>query len=102
MAAVLREGDQHIGHAAPCAPFHRTGYIAGGNSTVYIDGSLAIVDGDSTACGDPVVGKSSKVFINGKGVHRQGDSTAGHGTDPCGSNWFPNAGGPTSSSVFAG
>jgi uncharacterized Zn-binding protein involved in type VI secretion len=102
MPAVLRETDLHIGHAAPCAPFHRTQYNATHNETVYIDGLLAIVYGDFTACGDPTVGKSSTVFVNDLGVHREGDSTAGHGTDPCGSDWVPNAGGPTSSSVYAG
>lgn len=102
MPAILRQGDKHIGHAAPCAPFHQTAYVATVNSSVYINGELAIVDGDSTACGDPVVGKSSKVFINGKGVHRVDDATAGHGFDPCNKKWFPNAGGPTTSDVYAG
>ena len=102
MVAILREGDMHIGHAAPCAPFHQTKYTASVNPSVYINRKLAIVYGDSTVCGDPVVGKSSSVFIFGQGVHREGDGTAGHGSDPCNKNWFPNAGGPTTSTVYAG
>lgn len=100
MTGIVRAGiDSHIGHARPCippAPFHRTPYVAGGNSKVYVDGALAIVDGDTCACGDPVVGKSSKVFIGGKGVHRQGDATGGH---DC---WVANAAATGSSKVVAG
>ena len=50
----------------------------------------------STSCGDPATGGSSTVFVNGKGVHRQGDATGGHGS------WIPNASASGSSNVFAG
>ena len=98
MPEVVRSGvDSHIGHASPTPnPFHRTPYIASNNTKVYVEGDLAIVDGDSTACGDPVVGKSSKVFIMGKGVHRKGDATGGHGS------WVPNSAATGSSKVSAG
>lgn len=89
--------DKHIGHASATPnPFHKTSYAASGNTKVYVEGNLGIVDGDSTNCGDPVVGKSSKVFFMGKGVHRKGDATGGHGS------WVPNAAASGSSKVSAG
>jgi uncharacterized Zn-binding protein involved in type VI secretion len=69
---------------------------------VYINGELAIVVGDTTACGDPAVAGSGTVFFNGIAVHRLGDATGGHGTDSCGKDWFPNAAGEASASVFVG
>lgn len=97
MPEVVRaNADRHIGHASPTPnPFHRTPYVAGLNSKVYVEGGLAIVEGDTTACGDPAVGKSSKVFIGGIGVHRKGDATGGHGS------WVPNAAATGSSKVWA-
>jgi uncharacterized Zn-binding protein involved in type VI secretion len=98
MPEVVRAGsDSHIGHFSLTPnPFHKTSYVAGGNSKVYVEGDLAIVDGDSTGCGDPVVGKSSKVFVMGRGVHRKGDATGGHGS------WVPNSAATGSSKVSAG
>ena len=46
--------------------------------------------------GDPATGGSGTVFVNGIGVHRQGDGTGGHGS------WVPNASASGSSNVFAG
>jgi uncharacterized Zn-binding protein involved in type VI secretion len=102
MPAVVREGDTHIGHPSPCDPFHKTAYVAAGNTTVYVNGKLAIVKGDTTGCGDPAVGASGTVFFSGIAVHRLGDATGGHGTDSCGEDWFPNAAGTASGNVFAG
>ena len=82
MPAICREGDDfHIGHASPTPnPFHKTPYVASGNTKVKVEGSLAIITGDTTSCGDTAVGGSSKVTINGKGVHRKNDATSGHGS----------------------
>lgn len=100
MPGIVRaDVDSHVGHARPCdppAPFHQTPYRASGNTKVYVESKLAIVEGDMTACGDPAVGKSSKVFIMGKGVHRQGDATGSH---DC---WVPNSAATGSSKVIAG
>lgn len=98
MPEVVRaNADRHIGHASPTPnPFHRTPYNAALNTKVYVEGDLAIVQGDTTACGDTAVGCSSKVFIGGIGVHRKGDSTGGHGS------WVPNAAATGSSKVTAG
>lgn len=98
MPEVCRAGsDSHNGHASSTPnPYHRTNYVAGLNSKVFVEGDLAIVIGDSTGCGDPAVGGSSKVFIGGIGVHRKGDATGGHGS------WVPNAAATGSSKVSAG
>ena len=52
--------------------------------------------GDATSCGDPATGGSGTVFVNGIGVHRQGDGTGGHG------GWVPNASASGSPNVNAG
>jgi hypothetical protein len=98
MPGVCRNGvDSHIGHASPTPnPFHKTSYVAGTNSKVYVESQLGIVIGDATGCGDPVSGKSSRVFFQSAGVHRLGDATAGHGS------WVPNAAASASSRVIAG
>lgn len=98
MPEVVRDGtDTHIGHASSTPnPFHKTPYEASTNSKVYVEGDLAIVDGDSTKCGDPVDGFSGKVFAMGKGVHRKGDATSGHGS------WSGNAAATGSGKVSAG
>lgn len=95
MPGIVRENDSHIGHASPTPnPFHSTVYIAS-QATVFINGRLAIVEGDSTACGDPVVGTSPNVYVGGLPVHRLGDATGGH------DSWVPNAAGTASGDVFA-
>jgi len=98
MLGVVRANvDSHAGHFSLTPnPFHRTAYVASNNSKVFVEGELAIVDGDSTVCGDPVVGKSARVFVMGKGVHRLGDSTGGH------DSWVPNFAASASGKVFAG
>lgn len=87
MAFLTRTGiDSHIGHASPTPnPFHATSYTSAGQSHVQAHGGLAVVVGGSTGCGDPAVGGSSKVTIEGKPAHRIGDATGGHGS------WVPNA-----------
>lgn len=95
MPGVVREGDVHAGHASPTPnPFHQSSYGAS-QSRVYADGSLVILKGDSTGCGDPAVGASPRVFVDGTPVHRLGDGTGGHGS------WVPNAAASASSRVYA-
>lgn len=96
MPGIVREKvDKHIGHASPTPnPFHQTSYVASTQSSVYVNGELAIVDGDKTACGDPAIEFSPNVYIEGKPVHRQGDATGGHGS------WVPNAALTGSTDVF--
>ena len=54
-------------------------------------------DADVTHCtGMTRSGASTNVFVNGIGVHRQGDGTGGHGS------WVPNASASGSPNVFAG
>lgn len=82
---VCTNVDTHFGHASPTPnPFHITPYVAT-QSLVTAMGTPIITVGDLTACGDPVVGFSSLVTVGGKGVHRQFDTTGGHGS------WVPNA-----------
>jgi uncharacterized Zn-binding protein involved in type VI secretion len=97
MPGVVRNGvDKHIGHASPTPnPFHQTPYSNAAQSKVFADGSLVVVAGGSTSCGDGVSGKSGKVFAEGKGVHRIGDATSGHGS------WVGNSAQTGSSKVFA-
>lgn len=97
MPEVVRAGsDSHIGHASPTPnPKHKTAYVASLNSKVYAEGDLVIVAGDKTGCGDPAVGRSTKVFVGTIGVHRKGDATGGHGS------WVPNAAASGSSKVWA-
>ena len=96
MPGIVKSGDSHIGHLKPGQPFHQTSYSASGNSKVFVEGSLAIVVGDTTGCGDPAASGSSKVTIQGKAVHRIGDATGGH------DGYVPNAAATGSSKVTAG
>lgn len=96
MPGITRKGDSHQGHASPTPnPFHKTSYTAG-SPNVKVNNRDAIREGDATGCGDKAVGKSSTVIINGKGVHRIGDATSGHGS------WVPNASAQGSGNVIAG
>ena len=83
MPEVSRVGiDRHIGHASPTPnPFHQTSYISG-SVNVITNGASTVRIGDATACGDPAIGGSSTVKVNGIGVHRKGDGTSGHGSWP--------------------
>jgi uncharacterized Zn-binding protein involved in type VI secretion len=96
--------DKNIGHASSCPnPFHQGTYKSGLNSSVYVNGHLAIVVGDGmTGCLDKAVGGSSKVFINGISVHRKGDSTSGHDLSGCPGPYPANAALTGSSNVIAG
>ena len=98
MPEVCRNSsDSHIGHASPTPnPFHKTSYVSSRQTKVFAEGDRVIVEGDKTGCGDPAVGKSSKVFANSIGVHRKGDATGGHGS------WVPNAAATGSTKVIAG
>ena len=63
-----------------------------------------IFDADVTHCsGMSRLGKSSNVFVNGRGVSRQGDNNTGHllppNVPPCGAHSAPIAVGSTT--VFA-
>ena len=64
---VIRSGlDSHVGHASPTPnPFHKTAYT-GGSPNVNTNGAKTIRKGDATSCGDPAVGASSTVFVNGR------------------------------------
>jgi uncharacterized Zn-binding protein involved in type VI secretion len=98
MPEVSTTAHRHIGHASKTPnPEHRTKYKAS-QTKVTAEGTdkYVIRAGDATACGDPVVGVSSKVFVGGKGVHRKGDATGGHTT------WPANASSEGSSKVDAG
>lgn len=99
MTEVIRQGsDSHAGHLSGTPnPFHRTSY-ASGSSNVITNGKPTVrgKSVDSTACGDPAVGASPNVIINGTGVHRRGDGTGGHGS------WEANSAyGPGSPNVIA-
>jgi len=95
--------DSHIGH--PCngtpkghpKPFHQTPYTSTPQSKVTVNGLLAVVVGGSTGCGDPAVGGSSMVTIEGIPVHRAGDPTGGHAC-----HFVPNASASGSPQVLAG
>lgn len=85
MPRMTVRGHQHVGHASPTPnPFHKTSYQAG-QDKVFGGGREVIRIGDTTSCGDPAVGGSTKVRAVGSFVHRFGDATGGHGS------WVPNA-----------
>jgi uncharacterized Zn-binding protein involved in type VI secretion len=98
MPEVVRANvDLHEGHASPSpGPFHQTSYT-GGSPNVFVNNEPVIrgAGTDSTVCGDPAVGLSPNVYVNGIGVHRKGDATGGHGS------WVPNAAQTGSPDVFA-
>jgi uncharacterized Zn-binding protein involved in type VI secretion len=98
MPGVTRQGlDTQAGHPCPSVPTAHgpQTYTSAGQSKVFSDGALVVNKDGSAACGDPVNEVSSKVFANGKGVHRLGDATVGEGCF----NPSTSAGG--SSKVFA-
>jgi uncharacterized Zn-binding protein involved in type VI secretion len=98
MPGIARKGvDTHIGHASTTFnPFHKTPYTTAGQTKVKVNGSLAVVaQGGRTACGDPAVGGSTHVTIQGRPAHRIGDATGGHGS------WFANACASGSGNVIA-
>lgn len=101
MPQVVRKGsDSHIGHASPTPnPFHKTSYSASGQNPikVYAMGDAVVLGAGQggTSCGDPAMGMSSKVFVQGIGVHRKGDATGGHGS------WVPNSAATGAPKVYA-
>ena len=97
MAAVTRiEVDSHVGHESPTPnPFHQYPY-ATGSSDVITNDKKTVRIGDTTTCGDPAIGGSTKVFINDLEVHRKGDPTGGH------DSWVPNVSASGSDNVFIG
>ncbi len=76
MPGIARVGQDFAGGAQ----------LGGGNSTVYVNGALVVVRGDSVAGHGPVphaspvmVGASGSVFIGGAPVCRAGDAAScGH------------------------
>jgi uncharacterized Zn-binding protein involved in type VI secretion len=95
MPAIVRaNADAHSGHSGYRVPYHKT-YYTGGSSNVFINGEPVILKGNTCLCGDPAVGASGSVFVNGVAVHRQGDATGGHG------NWIPCKAATGSPNVFA-
>jgi len=96
MPGICRvELDRHIGHAKAKVPYHQTPYKTG-SENVYVNNKKAVRIGDICACKDPALEGSETVFINGIGVHRKGDATAGH------EGWVPNKAATGSENVFAG
>ena len=59
-----RVGDPYAPHGCDVHPAH-SGNIAGGSSTVYINGRQAGRIGDPVSCGGSVAVGSSNVFIGG-------------------------------------
>lgn len=70
-------------------------YVSAGQSKVFSDGQLVVNYAGRASCGDGPEVVSTKVFIDGLGVHRLGDRTFGEGCF----NPSTSAGG--SSKVFA-
>lgn len=99
MPGVIRtSSDTHAGHPCPTGdkPAHTAGsYNSAGQSKVFSDGQLVVNKDGGLDCGDEVKEVSSKVFAGGKGVHRTGDETAGHGC------WIESTAVGGSSKVFA-
>ena len=97
MPEVTRVGtDSHVGHASPTPnTFHQTAYSSG-SPDVFTNGAKTVRIDDTTSCGDPATGGSATVKVNGKGVHRKGDATGGHGS------WVPNSSASGSANVIAG
>ena len=97
MPAISRVGlDTHVGHASPTPnPFHQTPYAVG-SPNVNCNVAAVVRIGDTTGCGDPAVGGSGTVKVNGIGVHRVGDGTGGHGS------WVANASASGSGNTSAG
>ncbi|RPG31798.1 MAG: hypothetical protein CBB72_011570 [Muricauda sp. TMED12] len=80
LGAVRSGTDSHVGHASPTPnPFHQTNYT-GGSGDVYVNSDNSIRIGDATSCGDPATGGSGDVYVNNIAIHRQSDSTGGHGS----------------------
>ena len=95
MAAIVRKGDMHTGHASPTPnPFH-LGEYGGGSANVFVNGEPCQRIGDGISCGDAAAAGSGDVKANGIGVHRLGDGTTGHGS------WVPVSAATASGNVFA-
>ena len=96
MPGIVRvELDKHIGHGKRKTPYHQTPYKTG-SENVFVNGKKAVRIGDETACKDIALEGSTTVFVNGIGVHRKDDATAGH------SGWVANKAATGSSNVIAG
>ena len=96
MPGIVRvDQDKHAGHASPSpGAFHQTAYATGSSDT-FCNSTAIVKIGDTTYCGDPASGGSGNVFINGIGVHRNGDGTDGH------ASWVPNSASSGSGNTFA-
>lgn len=75
----------------------QTIYNSGSGSSILINNYPAVVQDDLTECGDKVVGCSSTVLIDGKGVHRLGDEMDSHD-----GNYTPSICISASGNVFVG
>ena len=87
-ASTHTDGDTH---SAP----GETKYAVG-SGTVFVNGYPAVRRLDVALCGDIAIEASSKVFVNGRGVHRLGDSLDSHA-----GTYSPSVCVSASSTVFA-
>ena len=67
----------HVGSSTHTSPA-QTKYIGGSNCDVYVNGFPAIKRLDLVGCGEFALTASTKVFINGLGVHRLNDLLDSH------------------------
>ena len=96
MPGIVRvDLDKHIGHAKAKTPYHQTAYKTG-SVNVFVNGKKAVRIGDKTACNDIALEGSTTVFVNGIGVHRKDDATAGH------NGWVANKAATGSTNVITG
>lgn len=63
--ALHRNGDAWAAHTCPEIPETHASVLAGGSSTVFINGKGAARIGDAVACGSSAAEGSANVFIGG-------------------------------------
>jgi uncharacterized Zn-binding protein involved in type VI secretion len=96
MTGIVRvDLDKHIGHAKARSPYHQTPYKTG-SENVFVNEKSVVRINDLCACKDSALEGSETVFVNGIGVHRNGDATTGH------DGWVANKAATGSTNVFAG
>jgi uncharacterized Zn-binding protein involved in type VI secretion len=63
--AAHRQGDTWAAHTCPAIPETHASVLAGGSSTVYVNGKQIGRIGDPVACGSSVAAGSGNVFAGG-------------------------------------
>ena len=91
--ATIDYASTHDGHTAPA----ETIYVASAGASVYVNGFPAVKQLDVALCGDIAIEASTKVFVQGRGVHRLTDSLDSHA-----GTYSPSVCASASSNVFAG